>query len=131
MDIKYLAIEKDIAVHERESKFWQSRNISSVRVLTMSEGIKEAAREQFLYIGINAANINYMPMLKLLREVTNAPILISITSYTMQEQGEATSNGADFFGQVSENPNDNYTSVMACIHRLNERASQPKPDIEI
>jgi len=131
MDVKYLAIEDDIAFHERESQFWLSRNILSKRVSSMSEGIKEAAREQFLYIGINAANINYMSMLRLLRDVTNAPILISTTSYTMQEQGKALNNGADLFGQISENSNENYDAVMACINRLNERAKQPKPDIEI
>ena len=131
MDIKYLAIECNATIHERESTFWLSRNISSKRVPSMSKGIKEAARDKFLYIGINADNINYLPMLRLLRDVTHAPILISTTNYTMQKQTEAQNNGADLFGAISENPSDNHDAVMACINRLNERAKQPKPDIEI
>lgn len=126
MDLKYLAIERDIAVHERESRFWLSRNISSIRVSSMREGIEKAISSKFLYIGINAANINYMPQLRLLREVTNDPIFISTTTYTMQEQGKAIENGADLFGQISDNPSENYASVMAAINRLHERANQRK-----
>ena len=132
MDIKYLAIERDLTLHERESAFWKSRNISSIHVSAMCEGIKAAAREQFLYIGINANNIkNYMPMLKLLRGVTHAPIFVSTTTFTAQEQAEAVNNGADLFAPIGENPSRNYDSVMACINRLNERAKQPKPDVEL
>ena len=46
----YLSIEKDIAVHERESKFWMSKNILSVHVTSMIEGIEQAANNEFLFI---------------------------------------------------------------------------------
>jgi two-component system response regulator VanR len=124
----YLAIEKDIFVHERESNFWISHNISSERVSSMIEGIIEASKNQFLYIGINAANIDYMPYLTLLRESTNTPILISTTNYTMQEQGKALALGADLFGQISGNPNENFDSVMASINRINDRADNNRAD---
>lgn len=35
MNLPYLAIENDIGFHERASKFWESRNISSVRVTSI------------------------------------------------------------------------------------------------
>jgi len=35
MTLTYLAIENDIKIHERESAFWQSRNVSSIRVSSM------------------------------------------------------------------------------------------------
>jgi len=92
----------------------------------MNEGIELAMKHQFLYIGINASNVNYLPKLRLLRDVTNDPILISTTTYTMEEQGEAIANGADLFGQISDNPESNIKSVMALINRLNERAMQRK-----
>jgi DNA-binding response OmpR family regulator len=122
----YLAIERDMAVHERESQFWLSRNVSAVRVSSMTEGIEAAMKHRFLYIGINAANINYQPQLPLLREVTNDPIFISTTTYTMQEQGVAVRLGADLFGQISENPEDNYSVVMDNINALYERSKRQK-----
>ena len=127
----YLAIENDTALHKRESKFWLSKNIGSLRVSTMNEGIAQAIKRQFYYIGINASNVNYQPKLVHLREVTNAPILIATSTYTMQEQGKALSLGADLFGQISDNPNDNYNSVVAQVNRINERAKKPKPVTEI
>ena len=123
----YLAIENDLDIHERESKFWQSRGISSVRVTSMSEGICAASKQQFLYIGINASNIDYQPCLSLLRETTNDPILVATSTYTMQEQSKALRLGADLFGQISDNPSENYESVMALIERLNARSKQTKP----
>ena len=124
MNSTYLAIESNIAIHKRESEFWLSQGVSSICVSSMREGVELAAKQQFLYIGFNAANIDYKPSLSLLRHVTNDPILISTTSYTMQEQGEALRLGADLFGQISDSPNDNFTSVMALINRLNVRAKQ-------
>ena len=124
MSLAYLAIERDIHVHNRESKVLLSCNISSVRVDSMNEGIERAVGSRFLFIVINADNINYISKLSLLRETTEAPILIATTSYTMQEHGRATCLGADFFGQISDNPNDNLKSVMAFVSRFNERGSR-------
>jgi DNA-binding response OmpR family regulator len=121
-----LAIEKDDVFHERESAFWLSRGINSVKVTTMTEGIAEAMKQSFLYIGINAANINYAPQLPLLRETTNDPIFISTTNYTMQEQGDAVTLGADLFGQISDNPEENYNVVMENINALHERTKRRK-----
>jgi two-component system response regulator VanR len=127
----YLAIEKDDMVHKRESKFWASRNILSTRVLSMGEGIEEASKNEFLYIGINDDNIDYLPSLSLLREVTTAPILISTTSFTNQKHCKALQNGADLFAPLSENPNENFDSVMEKINRLNDFAKQKRPPIEL
>ena len=57
MDLKYLAIELDDAVHKRESDFWQTQNIGCVRVFSMREGIEKALTGEFVFIGINADNI--------------------------------------------------------------------------
>ena len=127
----YLAIEKDDDVHERESKFWLSRGVSTVRVTSMTEGIKQAMKTRFLYIGINASNINYKPQLPLLREATNDLIFISTMTYTMQEQGISIALGADLFGQISENPHENYDTVMANIHGLEERLKREKTDSDL
>jgi len=122
----YLAIEKDDVVHERESAFWLSRGIDSVRVKSMTEAIEEAMKQPFLYIGINAGNINYKPQLPHLRESTNDPVFIATLNYSPLEQGEAVSLGADLFGQLSDNPAENYSVVMDNINALQERAKRRK-----
>ena len=131
MNLSYLAVERDIGIQERESQFWLSRGISSVQVTSMREAIEAASKNQFIYIGINAANIDYLPCLSVLRGATNDPIFIATTSYTMQEQGLTLDQGADSFGQISDNPNDNYNSVMAGIKRCEARSKQRKPTLKI
>jgi len=131
MEAIYLAVENDLGIHERESLFWQTHNISSVRVSTMNEAIIKASQYEFYFIGINAANVNYMPKLIYLRSATIAPIFISTTNYSMQEQGKAIKNGADLFGQISDDPRDNFDSVMAAIERINERAFRPKSSVNL
>jgi len=131
MGVKYLAIDKDEKVHEKESSFWLSRNISSIRVSSMNEGIDKAIKNKFLYIVINAANINYAPKLKILRNLTNDPIFIATKSYTMQEHGIARGLGADFFGEMSEKTEENYNSVMATIGHLSERINKNKPVLDV
>jgi len=122
----YLAIERNEDLHNRQVQTWLSRDISPVRVNSMAEGIEKAICNKFLFIVINADNINYLAELRILRDVTNDPILIATNSYTTQEQRRAMELGADFFGQVNDNPNDNYKTVMAVINRLSDRVNQQK-----
>ena len=121
-----MAIEQDEQIHHRESEFWLSHNVDSMRVFSMDEGIEKAAANEFLYIGINASNIEYAPKLELLRAVTIVPILIATNFYTVQEQWQAIALGADLFGQISDEATENHKLVMAAINRLNERAKQLK-----
>ena len=127
----YLAIEKDDAVHEKESAFWLSRGIASIRVTSMTKGIEESMKNQFLYIGINDDNINYQPQLPILREATSDPIFIASSTYTMQKQAEAVKLGADLFGQAGGTPNDNYNTVMANVNALHERTKRRKPPAKL
>ena len=125
----YLAVENDLEIHKRESEFWLSRGVSSTRVSSMVEAIEIASKMKFRfkYIGINASNINYKPSLRLLRDVTNDPIFIATNNYTSLEQTQAYRLGADLFGQISDNPSDNYEAVMAKIDILEWRTSNPNP----
>ena len=103
MEKVYLAIENNLAIHERESRFWLSKNISSIRVASirvasMNEAIMLARKRHFYYIGINASNVDYLPKLPLLRAVTNSPILVSTAKYNANEHSKALRSGADLWG---------------------------------
>ena len=125
MSMSYLAIENDIDFYERESAFWGTRNINSIRVSSMLEGIKEAATKQFAYIGINASNIeDYQTKLSYLRKATTAPILISTNVYCQKEHSKTTELGADLYGKVFEDSIDNFRSVTAIMSRVGNIASQ-------
>ena len=123
MKLIYLAIENDPVIHERESLFWKSKGVEAIQVSSMTEGIELASKMKFLYIGINADNIHYKSSLNILREVTNDPIFMATTDYTIQRQTEATRLGADLFGRLGETPEDNYDAVMTQIDHLRSRGT--------
>jgi len=131
MSAVFLAVEKNDKTCARESNFWLSRDVSPIRVSSMCEGIEKAVNNKFLFIVINAENIDYQPQLPLLRETTNDPIFVFTAVYTTWEQGMALSLGADLFVQLSDDPNDNFDSTMACINRLNERAKRRKSPVNL
>ncbi|MCL2797306.1 MAG: response regulator transcription factor [Firmicutes bacterium] len=129
--LNYLAIEKDEAVHNRESAAWALRSVGSVRVRTMNEGVKKAAAGKYLFIIINSTNINYLSKLRLLREVTNDPIIIGTNKYSPMEHSKALSMGADSYAQISDTPQENVDSVLALLGRLEERSGKPNNAIKV
>ena len=127
-----MAIEKNDTVHNRESNYWASRGISSVRVSSMGEGIELATKNEYFYIGINDDNIDYLPSLSLLREVASStPIFISTTSYSDEKHAKDLEHGADLFGLISADPEKNFRAIMAKIYRLNDFAKKRKAPVKL
>ena len=125
MSMIYMAIDKDINVHNKERQKWNARGVSDVRVDSMNEGIEKALTNQFFYIAINADNINYMPSLEILREATNDPILIGASNFTVDEQIQAINLGADFYGKFGEF-DANINIALAIVNKANERGNWKK-----
>jgi len=94
---KLLAIDKDEKIFSIYQNAWLKVGVSSVRVSSMQEAIELLAREIFMAVHINADNINYMPMLPILRGLTKAHITISTSKFIIKENIQALKNGADFF----------------------------------
>ena len=118
----YLSIDKDDSVHERESAHWLTYGISSVRVESMTDGIKKAMDGRFIFIGINADNItDYLSKLKILRDITRDPIFIGTSVFSVTEQLEALKNGADSYGVISESE-INSQAILTVINNLQTRA---------
>jgi len=127
----YLAVEGNAAVHKRESSFWLSKGVSSVRVLSMNEAIEKVLSNHFLFVGINSDNVIYKPKLKLLCDVTSDPIFIATSLYSKQEHAEASSLGAELFGEVFDTPEGNYQALTDKLNQLNERSRQSMPIPEL
>jgi DNA-binding response OmpR family regulator len=121
MNLSYLAIDRDEPNHEVQSRFWKTRNISAKRVSSMAEGINETALNEYLFIGINSSTVKeYKLDLSYMRRATNIPILISANIYDPDEHGKTTVLGADLYGQLHENPIDNFTSITGVLKRIND-----------
>jgi len=127
-----LAVDGDVEVSLREQAVWRQYGIYTTRAGSMQEAIKELSREPFLFTAINADSINYLPMLKIMREAAPTPIFIITSDFKMKEHVEVFLNGADIYAVFQENIEDHVLLALAVLQRYNERYRQPnRPPIII
>jgi len=126
-----LAIDKNTAVSMRESATWDKYGVENIRVSSMQEAIEKLNKTNYLFIAINADNINYLPHLRILRGMTPIPIFIICSTYTTDKEVEALRNGADLFVEWRDTPEDNAKSALAVLHRYTERTKEHKKAVKI
>jgi len=120
-----LVIDSDLDVSRREQAGWMQNGIPTVRVDTMCEGVKRLGAESFLFTAINADTIHYLPMLKIMDEVSPTPILIITSAFTVYDQVEALHHGADAYVPFSRQVDENIMLALALINRYNARGKRP------
>ena len=127
MSVTYMAIDRNIAVHEAQKQPWASHDIWEIRVDSMCEGIEKALAHSFVFIAINADNIDYTPFLKVLRDITDNPIIIGTSTFRVNEQIQALLDGADFYGEFGT-PEDNMNIAFAMMRRSSKQKAKPRKD---
>jgi len=126
----YLSIEKNTEVFELYKALWQAHGIIGIRADTMAEGIAKAMEieksvaDELYFIDIVADDIDFLPLLKILDEETDAPILIATSNYTEKEHHQALANGADFYAGYCEESEDNIHGVITVINSIDRRAKK-------
>lgn len=134
MDATYISIEKNMEVFEYYKKLWGSRGITGIRADSMTDGIEAAitigkSETQTLhFIDIAADDIDFMPLLAVLAEAADAPILIATSNYNEDEYHRALDNGAFFYGPYCDDPDKNINGVNLAVknyHRVAKRQKTP------
>lgn len=64
---------------------------------SMPEALVMLADAEYSGVVINADNFDYLPLLKVMRKLTTAPIGVSVTRYNQEENHTAIKNGADIY----------------------------------
>lgn len=123
MILPMLVIDKDIEVSTREQAVSDRRGVSAVRVDSMQEAIEKHLSEPYLFTVINADNIQYKPLFKVLRGVTAAPILMITSNFKVGDQTESLLLGADGY-TMFHSPDENFDSAMAFLKNYNERVNK-------
>lgn len=126
MNIPMLVVDKDIEFSLREQVIWAKQGILTIRVDTMQEAIEKLTKDIFLFVAINADNINYLPMLRIMRGITLSPILIITSHFTLHDQIEAHQHGADGYTPFQDNSDENIKSALALLQRFTERNTLSK-----
>lgn len=131
MTLPMLAVDSNIEVSQREQAAWMEQGIATIRVDSMQEAIEKLNKEYFLIVAINADNINYLPLLRVMRDVTHLLIFLITSNYTATEHKEALDNGADVFGTFLGSSEENVQTALAMINRHSERSTMPKKPVRM
>lgn len=125
MNMQMLAVDGDAEVSLREQAIWRQYGIYTTRAGSMQGAIEELSRKPFLFTAINADNINYLPMLKIMREAAPSPIFIITSDFKIKEHTEVLLNGADVYAHFQENVEEHILLALAALQRYNERDRPP------
>ena len=115
-----LAIDTDIETHMKEAAAWVNLGVKNIRVDSMQAAIENLTFSDYMFIAINGDNINYLPQLRILSDMTMAPIGIMTHHFTTKDEVAALRNGADSFVAWRDSPDENRESALALIQRLSE-----------
>jgi DNA-binding response OmpR family regulator len=129
--MKFLDIDRNVQCVDTHAAIWAERNIGVHRVNTMTEGVKLLRSNNCMFVAINADTVDFMPLLRALRGMTNAPILIGTDNFTTKKEIAALERGADLYARFHEAPEDNVSSVMAHVERITKRNREKIPPLQI
>lgn len=74
-----------------------ANGISAHSVSTMTEALIMLVDNEYSCVVINGDHFDYLPLLKVMRKITAAPIGVSISHYDPEENYAAIKSGADIF----------------------------------
>ena len=133
MILPMLVVDKNINFSQLKRAEWLRRGIPTVQAVTMQEAIEELNKKKFLMVSINANNINYISLLKMVVDISSVPVIIMTSNFKVFDQTQAALNGAEGYTEFCEDINENIDYAMAILQRHNERDRKPKkrPEAEI
>ena len=123
-----LGVNNNLNNFEVAQKEWLKHHVFVKMVKSMSEALKLLTKIDFLLIVIVADGIEYLPYLKLMRDMKPMPILVLSPKYNASEKFEAIQLGADEYLAYTPTVEEAVASGRALIRRytvLNHQAELP------
>lgn len=121
MKAKLLSVDNDTKRFEEQYPIWLKHGIELIRAYSMQEAIERLTHEDYVMIGINADSVNYLPQLKIMRDVTKLPIHILTSDYTYEKECEAINLGADQFKDWWPDTDESTRRGILMIQRYSDR----------
>ena len=125
----FLAVDANIDVYERERVEWARHGISASRVDNMPAAISLLSRGgEFLFVAINEDSISDLSVqLRIMRDVTEIPIFIFTSNYTVEKKCQMIDCGADGYESFNDYASDNVLSALAFLKAQNRWIKKTKP----
>jgi len=100
---KLLIVENDSEIFNEVEHAMEEHGLECIQATTMQKAIKLLAKEEVVFIGINADNIVYLPFLDVMRDMDIVPISVFTSNHDINEQLEATKKGVDHYTPLPHN----------------------------
>lgn len=123
-----LRVDNNLNNFEAAQKEWLKYHVLIKMVRSMPEALKLLTKTDFLLVVIIADDIEYLPHLKLMRDMKSMPILVLSSKYNASEKLEAIQLGADEYLAYPSTVEEGVASGRALIRRytvLNHQAEKP------
>ncbi len=126
MKMLLLAVDKDDASYYKQLAQWRKYEVEFVRALSMSKAIELSRNDEYIAVGINADNIEYLPQLRILRDSVDAPIHIITSNYSHDDHLKALGLGADVYSVKNENIEEGVQRGFNTFQKMSQRRPEPK-----
>ena len=128
-----LGVDGDTAVYEREAAEWKKYGVSIRRVQTMYEAVKLLKQDDdYIFVGINGDSVpDLMPMLPIMRDMTDTPIYILSSNFTAEKKVKAMSLGADIFDRYNDDTRQNVLLALEILKTQDRWASRPQKQLDV
>ena len=128
-----MAVDSNMAVHEKAVAEWEKYGVSIQRVETMHEAsmlIRQGG--DYIFIAINEDGVpDFMSMLPILRDMTDTPIFVMSSSYTIDKKVKAMSLGADIYDHYHSQTNHNVFVALELLKAQNRWANGSQKQLEV
>lgn len=95
---------------------------------TMPEALVMLVEGEYSSVAINGDNFIYLPLLKVMRKLTAAPIGVSVSRYNQEENNAAIKNGADIYRvryDTAERRAERFSSLAKIYIEYHEGQQKP------
>jgi len=125
-NLHILLVDKDDGIFKREQAGWLERGTRLVLVDSMSGAIEKLFHSgvSFLFVSINADNIDWKPLMPVMREHSVIPIFLLAEQCPAPKKAEAFRAGADALFPLTDNVQDGIELALAYLQRLDARREQ-------
>ena len=124
---KCLAVDGDKGNADLFVFEWAGYNIRMDRTYDMAEAVEHLPSDDYVFVGINGDTVDYIPLLKKMRNMTDVPILIIASDFSAEAETAALENGADLCIRLENKLSGKVTPILARITRISERAKHYEP----
>ncbi|MCB8818589.1 response regulator transcription factor [Desulfosporosinus shakirovi] len=128
MEIWILEVNNNPSNFEAAQKEWLKHHVFIKMVKSMPEALNLLTKIDFLLVVIIADSVEYLPHLKLMRDMKPMPILVLSPKYNASEKVEAIQLGADEYLAYPSTAEEIVASGRAMIRRytvLNHQVEKP------